>query len=175
MVSDSPTPHEQFELLYATLHRIAERAMAGERRNHTLQATALLNEAWLRLAMSNEISPEADQASVVHTIVRTMRRILIDYGRRRAATKRGGRRRRVPLDRAVDVCVAQNLDMTELHDCLDALSRVHERPATVIALRFLFGWSVKETAELLDVSEGTIENDFRLARAWLHKELKEAP
>jgi RNA polymerase sigma factor (sigma-70 family) len=81
----------------------------------------------------------------------------------------------VPLDRVLDHCAEHRLDVEQLHESLDDLARVHERPATVITLRFLAGLKVKEVAELLDVSEGTVENDYRLARAWLRRKLEEIP
>ena len=169
MVPSAPAPNPRFDLLYARLHGMATRAMAGERKGHTLQATALVHEAWLRLAANGEISPDADNARLVHTVARAMRQVLIEHARRRKAEKRGGKRRRVPLDSVLEHCAELHLDAQELHDSLDVLAEVHERQATIIALRFLGGFTVNEVAELLGVSEGTVENDYRLARAWLRR------
>jgi len=171
MAANTAASNQRFELLYARLHGLATRAMAGEREGHTLQPTALLHEAWLRLAMKGEISPDADGARLVHAVARAMIQVLIEHARRRKAEKRGGKRRRVPLDSVLDHCAEHRLDAQELHDSLDALAQVHERQATIITLRFLGGFTVKEVAELLDVSEGTVENDYRLARAWLRRRL----
>jgi len=172
MVPNASAPNQRFELLYARLHGLATRAMAGERKGHTLQPTALLHEAWLRLATKGEISPDADGARLVHEVAWAMRQVLIDHARRTKAEKRGGKRHRVPLDSVLDHCAERGLDVQDLHDVLDTFAREHVRPATVITLRFLCGLTVKEVAELLDVSEGTVENDYRLARAWLRKQLK---
>jgi RNA polymerase sigma-70 factor, ECF subfamily len=172
MAPDASAPDQRFELLYAKLHELATRAMAGERKGHTLQPTALLHEAWLRLAMRGEISPDADGARLVHAVARAMIQVLIEHARRRKAEKRGGKRRRVPLDSVLDHCAEHRLDTQELYDALGALARVHERQATIITLRFLGAFTVNEVAEVLGVSEGTVENDYRLARAWLRRRLK---
>ena len=172
MVPKSPTLNQPFDLLYARLHGMATRAMARERRGHTLQPTALVHEAWIRLAEKGEIGSDFDRARLVHAVARAMRQVLIDHARRRKAEKRGGKRRRVPLDGVLDHCAEHRLDAQELHDSLDTLAKVHERQATIITLRFLGDFTVKEVAELLDVSEGTVENDYRLARAWLRRRLK---
>jgi RNA polymerase sigma-70 factor (ECF subfamily) len=167
--------NELFELLHAKLYRLATQAMAGERKDHTLQPTALLHEAWLRLAVAKELGPDADPAHLFHAAARAMRQVLFDHARRRGARKRVGKRRRVHLDSILDRCAEHHLDAQELHDALDALARVHERPATVITLRFLGRLKVEEVAELLDVSQRTVENDYRLARAWLRRHLDEIP
>jgi RNA polymerase sigma factor (TIGR02999 family) len=177
MPANTPELNELFELLHARLHRLATRAMAGERKDHTLQPTALLHEAWLRLVRTkdNSIGPDTSPAQVLHAAARAMRQVLVDHARRRGAQKRVGRRRRVPLDNLLDRCAEHRLDAQELHDSLEALAQVHERPATVITLRFLAELTVKEVAELLDVSEGTVESDYRLARAYLRRQLNETP
>ena len=171
MAPKSSTPNQPFDLLYARLHGMAARAMAGERKGHTLQPTALLHEAWLRLARRARSVRTSDGARLVHAVARAMRQVLIEHARRRKAEKRGGKRRRVPLDSVLDHCAEHRLDTQDLHDSLDALAQVHERQATIITLRFLGGFTVKEVAELLDVSEGTVESDYRLARAWLRRRL----
>lgn len=172
MASNAPAPNQQFELLYARLHALATCAMSSEHRGHTLQPTALLHEAWLRLASTGQIGSDEDGTRLVHGVAWAMRQVLIDHARRRKAEKRGGKRHRVPLDSVLDHCNERRLDVEELRDCLDALAKVHERQATVITLRFLAGFTVSEVADLLDVSEGTVESDYRLARAWLRRRLK---
>lgn len=142
-----------------------------QRKGHTLQPTALLHEAWVRLAEKGEIGPDVNGVRLVHAVARAMRQVLIEHARRRKAEKRGGKRRRVPLDGVLDHCSEHHLDTQDLHDSLDALAQVHERQATIVTLRFVCGFTVKEVAELLDVSEGTVESDYRLARAWLRRRL----
>ena len=171
MAPKSSTPNHPFDLLYARLHGMAVRAMTGERKGHTLQATALLHEAWVRLAEKGEIGPDVNGARLVHAVARAMRQVLVEHARRSKAEKRGGKRRRVPLDGVLDHCSEHYLDTQDLRDSLDALAQVHERQATVVTLRFVCGFTVKEVAELLEVSEGTVEGDYRLARAWLRRRL----
>jgi RNA polymerase sigma factor (TIGR02999 family) len=176
MPANNPELNDLFELLHARLHRLATRAMAGERKDHTLQPTALLHEAWLRLARAkeNDIGPDTSPAQLLHAAARAMRQVLVDHARRRGAQKRAGKRRRVPLDILLDRCAEHRLDAQDLHDSLESLAQVHERPATVITLRFLGDLTVKEVADLLEVSEATVESDYRLARAYLRRRLKES-
>jgi RNA polymerase sigma factor (TIGR02999 family) len=177
MSGKSPELNDLFEVLHAKLRRLAARAMVNERKGHTLQPTALVHEAWLRLATAWEHASDADTSPehVLHAAAQAMRQVLVDHVRRRGAQKRAGNRRRVSLDDLLDRCAENRLDAQEVHDALEALAQVHHRPATVVTLRFLAGMTVSEVAELLEVSEGTVENDYRLARAWLRRRLKETP
>jgi len=172
MAAKTSELNQLFELLHASLHRLATRAMEGERKDHTLQPTALLHEAWLRLARANDLRPDTSPAQLLHAAARAMRQVLLDHARRRRAQKRAGRWHRAPVDDLLDRCAEHRLNAQDLHLSLEALAQMHERPATVITLRFLGGMTVKEVAELLEVSEGTVDNDYRLARAWLRKQLK---
>jgi RNA polymerase sigma factor (TIGR02999 family) len=103
---------------------------------------------------------------------RVMRQVLVEHARKRAAGKRGGDQQRLPLDAVLDYFEAQHLDVVELHEALEQLSAVHARQGQVLTLRFFGGLSLEEVAEQLDVSVGTVQSDFRIARAWLRKQLE---
>ena len=157
-------------LVYAQLHRTARRYMAGERPEHTLQATALINEVYLRLVDSPDISWH-DRAHFFAICARLMRRILTDFGRSRRRVKRGGEACPLPLDEALLVTHEPSADLVALDDALNALSEVDQRKSQVVELRFFGGLSVEETAEVLRVSEETVKRDWRLAKLWLLREM----
>jgi RNA polymerase sigma factor (TIGR02999 family) len=161
-----------FNQLRAELYRLATRAMAGERTDHTLQPTALLHEVWLRLFRANQFGPETDHSQIIREATRAMRQILVDHARHRLAGKRGGDRRRVPLDAVLDYCEEERLDIEGVHEALEELALTHERQATVMTLRFLCGFTISEVASQLQVSVGLVESDFRFARAWLRRRLR---
>ncbi len=169
---DPPAAHDLFNQLRAELYRLATRAMAGERADHTLQPTALLHEVWLRLFHANQFDPDADRSQILREATRAMRQIVVDHARHQAARKRRGHRQRVPLDEVLDCCEEQRLDVQTVHDALSELALTHERKATVMTLRFIRGFTVQEVASQLHVSVGLVENDFRLARAWLRRSLR---
>ena len=153
---------------------MATRAMARERADHTLQATALLHEAWLRLVREEGLDGIADRDRLIMAAARAMRQVLVDHDRHRKAGKRGGGMRRVPLDDVLDGLIAKGVDVQAVHEALDDLARAPgqgRRQATVMTLRIFGRFSVKEVAEQLDVCVGTVENDYRRARAWLHRRL----
>ena len=153
-------------IVYAQLHRTARRHMAGEWPGHTLQATALINEVYLRLVDSPEISWH-DRAHFFAVCARLMRRILTDFARSRRRVKRGGEASHVPLDEALLVSREPSPDLVALDEALNALGEVDQRKSQVVELRFFGGLSVKETAEVLRVSEETVKRDWRLAKLWL--------
>ena len=154
-------------VVYEKLRGLAEQFMRRERRDHTLQATALLNEAYLRLFDQSRVDWRG-RAHFVAMAAEMMRRILVDHARRRAATKRGGGRDRVPLDETLAVTDARRqVDLIALDDALRELQKLNLRQARVVELRYFGGLSVKETAYALDISERTVENDWSVARAWL--------
>jgi RNA polymerase sigma factor (TIGR02999 family) len=159
------------ELVYSELHRIAERLMSDESPAHTLQPTALLNEAFLRLFHGNGLHRVPNRRYFFAAAVRAMRTLLVEYARRRKASKRGGRMRRLPFDDMLDSCAEQQFDVEALHEGLEALSMLHERSAQVVTLRFFGGFTVDEVAAQLGVSVSTVEADFRFARAWLRDRL----
>lgn len=163
-------------LIYDELRRLANHYMRHERAGHTLQATALANEAYLRLVDVKGVDWQ-DRVHFLAVASRVMRRILIDAARTRASAKRGGAMARV--DHATPVDFDQlpaagsdrGAELCALDDALDSLSRLDPRRAQVIELRFFGGLSVEETAEVLEVSPQTVMRDWRLARAWLAREL----
>lgn len=157
-------------LVHAELHRIAMRCMADERAGHSLQPTALVNEAYLRLIDVQRVKWH-DRNHFLSMAARLMRRVLVDHARSRRYLKRGGGAARVPLmdDLAVD---ERGRDLVALDDALTALAAVDERKSRVIELRFFGGSSVEETATILNVSVDTVMRDWKLAKAWLRRELR---
>jgi len=151
------------------LRRIARRHMAGERRGHVLQPTALVNEAYLRLA-SKDIQWQG-RAHFFAVAAQVMRHVLVDYARERARAKRGGGACRVSFSDAENLSMPQQTDVMALDDALKALAKFDRRKSKVIELRFFGGLSLQETAAVLRVSVGTVRRDWSLARAWLYREL----
>jgi RNA polymerase sigma factor (TIGR02999 family) len=157
-------------LVYHELHRLAHRYMATERHGHTLQSTALVHEAYQRLIDLQDVNWQ-NRAHFFAVSAQLMRRILVDYARSRRYSKRGGELRRVALNEAVAVFRDRRKDVVALDDALCALARIDARKAQVVELRFFGGLSVHETAEVLRVSSDTVLRDWRLAKAWLLREL----
>jgi RNA polymerase sigma factor (TIGR02999 family) len=157
-------------LVYAELRRLAHRYMAGERVGHTLQSTALVNEAYLRLVDSSRVQWQ-NRAHFFAVSAQLMRRILVDFARSRQYAKRGGNAPVLSLDE-VPVISEECAQLAELDDALTALSAVDPRKAQVVELRFFGGLSVEETAEVLKVSKETVMRDWRLAKSWLRRELQ---
>jgi RNA polymerase sigma-70 factor (ECF subfamily) len=153
------------------LHRIARRCMAGERVGHSLQATALVNEAYLRLIDINHVNWQ-NRAHFLAVSARLMRRILVDFARARHSQKRGGGVQRVSFDEGLVVSNEPGQDLVALHDALTALAQVDTRKSQVVELRFFGGLSVEETAEALHVSTDTVMRDWKLAKVWLLRELR---
>jgi RNA polymerase sigma-70 factor, ECF subfamily len=160
-------------LVYAELHRIAKRCMAGERAGHSLQATALVNEAYVRLIDVQRVRWQ-DRAHFLAMAARMMRRVLVDVARAKGYQKRGGGAVRVTFDELALPPAEPGHDLVALDDALEAFAQVDERKSKVIELRFFGGLSVEETAEVLDVSVDTVMRDWKLARAWLLRELTAA-
>ena len=158
------------EALYTELHRMARYYMAKERRGHSLQPTALVNEAYLRLVDLNRIEWQ-DRAHFFAMAARTMRRILVDHARARNNDKRGGGAPRVPLELALEISLAPERHLVELDDALRRLEAVHPRKAQVVELRFFTGLSLEETAAALRISVDTVKRDWRFAKLWLLQDL----
>jgi RNA polymerase sigma-70 factor, ECF subfamily len=156
--------------IYKELRRIAGHLMRNERPGHTIQATALVHEAYLRLIDVTNVDWQ-HRAHFFAVSAQIMRRILLDQARRRTAGKRGGKAARVNLDEIPAVGDGRARELIALDDALSALAQVDPRKAQVIELRFYGGLSVEETAEVLKVSTDTVLRDWRLARAWLLAEL----
>jgi RNA polymerase sigma factor (TIGR02999 family) len=158
-------------LVHHELHRIARRCMAGERVGHSLQATALVNEAYVRLVEGAGVEWH-DRTHFLAVSARVMRRILVDHARARLYQKRGGNAARVTFDEALVVAQEPGPDFVALDEALDALAKVDERKSRVIEMRFFGGLSVDETAAVLNVSPATVMGDWRLAKAWLKREMR---
>jgi RNA polymerase sigma factor (TIGR02999 family) len=157
-------------LVYDQLHRLARRYMVRERPGHTLQASALVNEAFLRLIDWKNVQWQ-NRAHFFGVSAQIMRRILVDFARSRDYAKRGGGIRNVSLDEAAVIPTQQGTDLVALDEALNTLAELDERQSRVVELRFFAGLSLEETAEVLKVSVGTVRRDWSLARAWLHREL----
>lgn len=157
-------------LVHSQLHQIAARCMAGERAGQSLQATALINETYLRLVNVKAISLR-DRAHFLALSARVMRRILIDHARARHSAKRGGLDARVTFDEGLAVTTEPGQELLALDDALEALAKFDERKSRVIEMRFFGGLTVEETATVLNVSPDTVMRDWRLAKAWLEREM----
>jgi len=157
-------------VVYRELHRAARRYMAGERSSHTLQATALINEVYLRLIDARRMDWQ-NRTHFFAVCAQVMRRILTDFARSRRYQKRGGGAAHIPLDEALVVGAQPDSDLVELDEALKKLALVDERKSRVVELRFFGGLDVKETAKVLNVSSETVMRDWRLAKVWLVREL----
>ncbi|MCA9752409.1 MAG: ECF-type sigma factor [bacterium] len=159
------------EVLYGDLKGIARGRLLAERRDHTLGATALVNEAYLRLVRQDRIDAES-RTRFFAVAAATMRRVLVDHARARKASKRGGEWERLPLEDVESWLTEREADeLLALEDALSRLARENPRAAEVVEMRFFSGMSVEEIAALRDVSTKTVQRDWVLARAWLRKEV----
>jgi RNA polymerase sigma factor (TIGR02999 family) len=157
-------------LVYEELHRLAHHYMSSERDGHTLQTTALVNEAYVRLIDWKNVRWQ-NRAHFFAVSAQLMRRILVDFARSRDSNKRGAGARAVALDEAEFVADDKGTDMVAIDDALNALAKLDARQSRVVELRFFGGLSIEETAEVLQVSAATVRRDWSLARAWLRREL----
>jgi RNA polymerase sigma factor (TIGR02999 family) len=171
---DSAAAAELLPLVYDELRGLAAARMAAETPDHTLQPTALVHEAYLRLVGGGQPRDWGGRGHFFAAAAEAMRRVLIDHARARRADKRGGGRERLALDTVVEwVERTHRIDLVGLDDALGRLKALDPRPARVVELRFFGGCEMGEIAEHLGVSLSTVEKDWRLARAWLHSQLKE--
>ena len=159
-------------LVYAELHRLAKRYMRDERPEHTLQATALIHEAYVRLIDAKRVRWEG-RGHFFGVAARLMRQILVDFARERGYQKRGGAVRPVSLDEALVVSGKQDEGLVALDEALSALAEIDGRKSQVVELRFFGGLSIEESAEALKVSPETVRRDWRLAKSWLFQRLNE--
>jgi RNA polymerase sigma factor (TIGR02999 family) len=157
-------------LVHDELHRLAHHYMAGERAGHTLQTSALVNEAYVRLIDINQVRWQ-NRTHFLAMAARTMRRILVDAARARGNQRRGGDVAKVSLDDAVVVAPDRRQDLVALDEALDRLQAVHPRQAEVVELRFFGGLTLEETASALAVSVDTVKRDWRFAKLWLLRAL----
>lgn len=163
-------------LVYDELHRQARRYLRGERRNHTLQTTALINEAYLRLVGQQSVEWQ-NRAHFFALAANMMRRILVDYAKTKHRAKRGGADEDTSLENALSIHAettseAVKIDLIALDSALDKLAAKDERLARIVELRYFSGLTVEETAEVLKISTMTVKRDWNVAKAWLHKEIK---
>ena len=158
-------------LIYQELRRLARHYMANEDPRHTLQATALVHEAYLRLIDASRVHWR-NRAHFFAVSAQLMRRILVDFARSRRYQKRGGGIRQLSLDEALVIGPDQRTDLVALDDALSALAAMDARKAQVVEMRFFGGLSVEETAEALSVSPDTVMRDWKMARVWLLRELQ---
>lgn len=163
-------PEELAAALYEELHAVARRGLAGERAGHTLQPTALVNEAWLRLFTGQE-SVFENRAHFFSAASTAIRRVLADHARKRRAEKRGGDRGRVPLEEVDVGGPVRSEDVLALDEALERLAVFAPLQARIVEMRFFGGLTTSEQAVALDLSESTVERNWRLARAWLRGEL----
>ncbi len=175
---DADTEGLLIALLYKDLRVLAARRMRRERPDHTWQPTALVNEALLRLRGDGTLEQAADRPFLLMAASKAMHQLLVDHHRKHTAEKRGGRRRKHPLDAAFDrLARADDINPFDLRDELEALGGLDRRASMVVHLRFFLGMSPADVAESLGISQRTVERDWDFARAWLRDRLKptEAP
>jgi RNA polymerase sigma factor (TIGR02999 family) len=168
---DGSAADELLSLVYGELHSLAGRFMAERSSNHTLQPTALVHEAWLRLVEPNPGSSFESRAHFLGVAAKAMRSVLVDHARRRNAQKRGGANERIPLDEISVLFEERASDLLALDEALTRLSAMDPQLGRIVELRFFGGLSVEETARALEVSEPTIVRGWRVARMWLQREL----
>jgi RNA polymerase sigma factor (TIGR02999 family) len=161
-------------LVYDELHRLAQYYMARERPGHTLQATALVNEAYVKLVDARRVRWQ-NRAHFMAVAAQTMRRILVDVARKRRVQKRGGELTQVTLHEGLVVGVEPGSDLVALDDALEGLEKLDPRKSRVVELRFFGGLNLEETAEALGVSTDTVGRDSSAAKAWLLRELTRGP
>jgi RNA polymerase sigma-70 factor (ECF subfamily) len=159
-------------LVYDELHRTARRYMAGERAGHLLQATALVNEVYLRLVDFEEIDWQ-DRTHFFAVSAQLMRRILVDFSRTRGCRKRGSGIPHISLDDTPALCTEPDPDLVALDDALTALAAIDERKSKTVELRFFGGLDIEETAAVLKVSVKTVARDWSMAKAWLLREMSD--
>jgi RNA polymerase sigma factor (TIGR02999 family) len=159
-------------VVYDELRRLARRALAGERLARTLQATALVHEAFIRL-VDVRLVPWKNRAHFYGVAAKLMRRVLVDLARTRLAQKRGGRMQKITLDEGLLVSDRNSRHVVAVDDALSELAKVDARKAQVVELRFFGGLSVDESAEVLKVSPDTVMRDWKMAKVWLLRELSE--
>ncbi len=160
-------------LVYEELHRVAHHHLSGQRPNHTLQTTALVNEAYLRLA--DQTNPRwQSRAHFFAVAARAMRQILVSYARTQQAQKRGGGALKVDLDEVALVSPAESKEIVDLHEALERLATLDSRKAQVVELKYFGGLNYDEMAEVLKVSRVTVRRDWEFAKLWLYTELHNA-
>lgn len=161
---------ELYPLVYEELHRLARRYMSRERKGHTLQTTALINEAYVRLVDQRHVQ-WANRSHFFAISAQIMRRILIDHARRHAYAKRGGGARQVSLDETAQILQDNLSEFLRLDEALQSLAQLDPRRSQVVELRYFGGLNNEEIAGVLKISENTVIRDWNMARAWLYRQL----
>ena len=167
---DSSAREKLMPLVYDELRRLASAYLRRERPNHTLQPTALVNEAYLRLVDQHRVEWQ-NRAQFFGLAARLMRNILVDHARSHQALKRGGHHYSVSLSRADEVSKKPEIDLLALHEALERLAAHDEQKGRIVELRFFGGLTIEETSEVLEISHATVERDWKMAKAWLRREL----
>jgi RNA polymerase sigma factor (TIGR02999 family) len=162
-------PEKLLELVYDDLRRLAAAYMQNERGDHTLQATALVHEAFVRLVDWKNVSWES-KAQFFAIAAQVMRKILIDHARNKKTQKRGGQK--IALDDAISFTAEKEFDLLSLEEALQMLETIDAKKAKIVELRFFGGLSIEETAHVLNISLSTVKREWRFARAWFQRELK---
>jgi RNA polymerase sigma factor (TIGR02999 family) len=166
---DQEALDQMVPLVYGELHQIAARLMRGEREDHTLQATALVHEAYARLVQADV--PWEDRSHFFAVAARQMRRILVDHAKARGRQKRGGGQHALTLEESIAVTPDTASGLVELDQALERLSQLDERKAKVVELHYFGGLTYDEIAQALAISPATVDRDLRFAKAWLYREL----
>lgn len=170
---DQAALEQLLPVVYQELHKLAHAYLNRERSDHTLQPTALIHEAYLRL-LGQHIEQWQNRTHFYGVAAHLMRQILVEHARQRGAGKRGGGAAKLALDEALDYAPEQAAELVALDDALTGLAKFDERKCRVIELRYFAGLNVEETAEVLGISVPTVVRDQRMAQAWLHRELSGA-
>jgi len=160
-------------MVYDELHKLASRYLRRERSNHTLQTTALVHEAYLKLVDQKDANWQ-NRAQFFAVAAQLMRRILVDYARRHRASKRGGSYYKLTLDEVLASSGEKDAELLALDDALDRLAAIDPQQSRVVELRVFAGLSLEETAHALDISPRTVRREWSMAKAWLHKEIKKS-
>lgn len=164
-------------LVYDELHRLASRYLRQERPGHTLQSTALVNEAYMKLAGQHSVRWQ-NRAHFFGIAAQLIRRILVDYARTKGAAKRGANSPRLSLDEALGVTDRSgecDLDLVALNDALEELAKIDARQSRLVELRFFAGLTVEETAEVMQMSPASVKREWTAAKAWLFREIRKSP
>ena len=170
MASDKETLDNLMPVVYDELRRQAARYLRREHAGHTLQTTALIHEAYVRLVDQHNVQWQ-NRAQFFGMAAQMMRRILVDHARTKKRAKRGGSDIKVSLADATIPVEEQNLDVVALDEALNRLAEIDEQQSRVVELRFFSGLTVEETAEVMHISPATVKRDWSMAKAWLHREL----
>ncbi len=164
---------ELVPLIYKELRQLAHNFLYRERPGHTLQTTALVHEAYLKLIDQRDARWQ-NRAHFFAIAAQAMRRILIDSARKHAAAKRGGPREKLSLDEAADISLEPDSNLLELDEALNELAKIDPQQSRIVELRYFGGLTIEETADVMSVSPATVKREWTMARAWLHQELTES-